>query len=136
MFLLLILQLPIFLRHSFKVYAIDRGVKLSNLDYISIGNRIRKRRELLGYSRERLAEMLDITPKFCSDIEIGAKGMSLATLNKLSNTLMLSADYILYGESDESSSGEIVRLLKKCPEDKLIYAEEILRTYIKSCIGE
>jgi len=118
------------------VYAIDRGVKLSNLDYISIGNRIRKRRELLGYSRERLAEMLDITPKFCSDIEIGAKGMSLATLNKLSNTLMLSADYILYGESDESSSGEIVRLLKKCPEDKLIYAEEILRTYIKSCIGE
>ena len=49
---------------------------------------------------------------------------------------MLSADYILYGESDESSSGEIVRLLKKCPEDKLIYAEEILRTYIKSCIGE
>lgn len=45
------------------------------MDWASIGNRIRKQREYLGYTRETLAEKIDVTTKFCSDIELGIKGM-------------------------------------------------------------
>ena len=34
-----------------------------------IGIRIRTQRELLGYTREELAEKLDVSAKFCSDID-------------------------------------------------------------------
>ena len=47
------------------------------LDYKAIGARIRAKREQMGYTREQLAEKLDISSKFCSDIELGARGMSL-----------------------------------------------------------
>ena len=55
-----------------------------------IGNRIRVQRELLGYTREEFAEKLNVSSKFCADIEIGVKGMSLDTLCKISNILMLT----------------------------------------------
>ena len=61
---------------------------------MEIGARIRKKREAQLLTQEKLAEMLDVSIKFVSDIELGAKGMSLKTLNKLSQILLVSADYI------------------------------------------
>ena len=53
---------------------------MKEINYKEMGARIRTQRELLGYTREKLAEKLDVSPKFCSDIELGVKGMSLNTL--------------------------------------------------------
>ena len=50
---------------------------IHKLDSCAMGERIRKRRKELNISREKFAEMLDITTKFCSDIESGARGVSL-----------------------------------------------------------
>lgn len=72
-----------------------------NVDTLAIGNRIRTRREELHITREQLAELLDITPKFCSDIENGARGMSLKTLMRVSETLYMTTDYILFGKKTE-----------------------------------
>ena len=69
------------------------------LDFRAIGNRIRHQREFLGYTREYLSEQLDVSVNFCRDMEIGAKGMSVQTLVKISKTLKLSLDYILIGET-------------------------------------
>ena len=66
----------------------------SELNFVSIGRRIRTRREALEYTREYLAEQLSVSVNFCRDIEIGNKGMSIKTLSKLSNVLKLSTDYI------------------------------------------
>ena len=41
------------------------------LNFTKIGQRIRSQREFLGYTREQFAELIDKTPKFCSDIELG-----------------------------------------------------------------
>ena len=46
------------------------------LDNKMMGQRIRNQREFLGYTREQFAELIEKTPKFCSDIELGIKGMS------------------------------------------------------------
>lgn len=47
------------------------------MDWSAIGKRIRCQREYMGLTREQFAEQIEVTPKFCSDIETGAKGMSV-----------------------------------------------------------
>ena len=71
------------------------------MDWVAIGGRIRKQREYLGLTREQFAEKLDITPKFCADIELGTKGMSVPTLCRIATTLSLSTDYILFGKQEK-----------------------------------
>lgn len=97
------------------------------MDWVSIGKRIRAKRESLGYSREKLAELLDVTPKFCSDIELGVKGMSVPTLCKISDVLGLSSDYILFDLDDHSNIGLMAR---NCPPDKQEQLETIVRAYL------
>ena len=48
--------------------------------YYDAGNRIRYLREKQHYTREQLAEMADISPKFLYEIESGQKGFSADTL--------------------------------------------------------
>lgn len=67
---------------------------------VDIGKRIKTQRELLGITREELAEKIGITPRFCYDLELGLKGMSVQTLYKLVETLHVSSDYLLFGEQN------------------------------------
>ena len=103
-----------------------------NLDYKMIGQRIRDQREFLGYTREQFAELIDKTPKFCSDIELGVKGMSLQTLHQIGNILKLSADYMLYGSSPHKENNPIYKMLAACPSNKRKYAEQILKNFLQA----
>lgn len=103
---------------------------MSNLDFIAIGKRIREQRLYLGYTREKLAEKIGITPKFCSDIELGQKGMSLQTLCNFSVVLQLSTDYILFGNGTEENASPISNMLQECPPEKIKYAEELLKIFL------
>lgn len=100
------------------------------MDWSSVGNRIRQQREYLGFTREVLAEKIDVTPKFCSDIELGIKGMSVQTLCKLSNVLNLSTDYILFGSETNEPFSPCVYMMNKCPKDKLLYLEEMIKAFM------
>lgn len=97
-----------------------------------IGLRIRKQRELLGYTREALAEKLNVSPKFCSDIELGVKGMSVETLCKLSKELLVTTDYILFGRNSSDLDEELVNLLSACNKEKSKYLKNIIRNFIKA----
>ena len=108
------------------------GVVIMELDFQKIGQRIRHQREFLGYTREQFAELIDKTPKFCSDIELGIKGMSLQTLNQIGNKLKLSSDYILYGISFSKENNQINKMLLSCPENKRKYAEQILKNFLQA----
>lgn len=103
---------------------------MAELDFLQIGQRIRNQREYLKYTREELAEKLDITPKFCADIELGARGMSLQTLCRISKVLNLSTDTILFGSPKTVEESPIVAMLSTCPEDKQKYAVEILKNFL------
>lgn len=65
---------------------------------IESGERIRELCEIQNYTRERLAEKVDISAKFLYQIEVGKKGFSADTLCRLSKALCVSCDYIMYGE--------------------------------------
>ena len=101
------------------------------MDWMNIGGRIRKQREYLGYTREQFAELLDVTPKFCSDIELGVKGMSVPTLCKISRILRLPTDYILFGAKEQANpDSSLSLLLQSCTETERAYAEDFLKTFL------
>lgn len=110
-------------------------------DKLAAGERIRKQRTFLGYSRDQMAEQVGRATKYCADIERGQCGMSVDTLLKLSEVLNLSMDYIIKGTQKENSQtrpdmeqgSQLHTLLEYCPSDKLHYAIEILKIYLQSC---
>lgn len=102
------------------------------MEWELIGKRIRKQRELLGYTREEFAEKLDVTPKFCSDIELGLKGMSVQTLCRISSVLNLSTDYILFGKQNSCEPFPTLTLLQSCPEEKQPYLTDIIKAYLRA----
>ena len=100
---------------------------------VEIGKRIKKQRELLGITREELSEKIGITPRFCYDLELGLKGMSVQTLYKLVQVLHVSADYLLFGESKDTQGIETgISLLKACPSDKRNYLNKIISIYLQA----
>ena len=103
---------------------------MQKLDLKEIGMRIRRQREFLGYTRDYLSEELAVSVNFCRDIEIGAKGMSIQTLAKLSSILKLSLDYILLGETVNSDVEPLILMLNSCRAEKRKYAEDILRSFL------
>lgn len=73
---------------------------------LEIGERVRQTRISRGFSREHLAELLEISTLFLGYIECGQRGMSLNTLQKLCIVLNVSADYILLGREESGDSLE------------------------------
>lgn len=110
----------------------------SDMDLKAIGRRIRFQRDHLHFTREELAEKLDVSAKFCADIEYGLKGMSMTTLNNLSEILNLSTDYILKGNSrlsvGEAENHEIIEsvvaTLNNCNRIQLGRVEQLLKIFV------
>lgn len=101
--------------------------ELKELSITAMGRRIRVIRERKEITREELAEKMDISPAFISDVEYGNKGMSIKNLYLLSQLLGVSAEYLLSGklyslDNDEESlrvHEEIVSLLKECTPEQI-----------------
>lgn len=100
------------------------------MDWSAIGKRIRQQREYMGFTREQFAEQIDVTPKFCSDIETGAKGMSVPTLCRISKVLRLSTDYILYGKTEQENPDSVMMVLENCSKRERTYAEQMLKIFV------
>ncbi len=100
------------------------------MDWVGIGKRIRSQREYLGFTRESFAEKLSVTPKFCSDIELGIKGMSIQTLCNISSVLNLSVDYILFGTKQDDMNSPVMEMIRKCPPEKRINLEQIIKNFM------
>ena len=66
--------------------------------------RIRKAREELGYTREKFAELLDVSVSYMAEVERGRTGISVKMLVKICTVLGLSADYVLFGEERNNDS--------------------------------
>lgn len=102
-----------------------------------IGNRIRQEREKLNFSREKFAEIVNLSPNFLGQIERGEASMSLETLIKISKNLRISLDYIIFGSSRDNSctsDNELLDLIKKCSKKEKEFAVKLLKEllpYIK-----
>lgn len=95
---------------------------------LTVGKRIMMIRRDRGYTREKLAEMADISTKFLYEIETGKKGFSATTLLNISKALEVSLDYIMTGTGSRKYDDEIVATLEKFQPNTLKMVERLLKT--------
>lgn len=65
---------------------------------MTLGQRIRKRREALNITQQELGQALGVTPQHISVVEKGKRAPSLNFLAKLADHLGVSIDYLVSGK--------------------------------------
>lgn len=101
------------------------------LDYVSIGRRIKKYRIDLGLKQSQLAERSGVEPSNISHIERAATKVSLPTLVNIANALEVSLDEIVYDsliKNEHISIKEINELLVDCECEELTALIQIVKT--------
>ncbi|MBR4056758.1 MAG: helix-turn-helix transcriptional regulator [Oscillospiraceae bacterium] len=74
---------------------------------IQIGERVRIAREQTKLTQEALAERIEVSPQYISDLERGVVGISIPTLKRVCIALGISSDQILFGTISESRNAAI-----------------------------
>lgn len=101
------------------------------IDYKKIGEKIRIEREKFQMSREKFAELLELSPYFVGQIERGERKMSISTLINVSECLHISIDYLIFGEIyNNEKENKVHSLISKCSEKEANIIEEIIRTIL------
>ena len=65
------------------------------MDYVKLGEKIKKERTRNRLTQEMLAEMADITSSYVGQIERGERKVTLSKLVRIANVLNVSVDYLL-----------------------------------------
>ena len=114
-----------------------RNKSNSNIDYISIGNRIKQARQDKGLTQSNLAEILSVSPEYVSKLETAHTKPSLTTLSEISSILSTSLTYLLEGttkNSDNYKLEEFTQLIKELSPEKRKLLFEIGTVILKADI--
>ncbi|QCH27675.1 anaerobic benzoate catabolism transcriptional regulator [Clostridium tyrobutyricum] len=76
--------------------------KLDDIHNKEIGNRLRREREKLELTREKFAEIVNLSVLYIGQLERGERQMSLPTLVKIADSLHVTTDYLIYGKGINS----------------------------------
>lgn len=90
------------------------------MDYTSIGQNIRRRREELGMTQEALAEMVGLSTSYMGAIERGEKLPKLPAFIGIANALNVSSDRLLSGVlavGNEIVSSDLSKRLALLPSE-------------------
>jgi len=80
---------------------------------MSLGERIKKRRQALGITQRQLAEALGLTPQHISAVEQDKRTPSLSSLARLGEELGVTVDYLVCGKE-----GIITKVIPAIKADK------------------
>ena len=98
---------------------------------VEIGQRLRQRRQELGLTREKMSELADIGSGYYGQLEVGTSQMSVDTLIKLSKSMHLPMEYILFGDGySKGDPSAVIDLLHHCSPRELILAEDMLKLFL------
>ena len=109
------------------------------MDFRSIGKKIADKRILLGKTQEELAEKLDSSANYISNIETGLKSGSLLFYIKVANELNLSLDYLFSDElpqvnTETANNKEIIEMIDLLSKDEKQMANIFIKNIVKSLI--
>ena len=96
---------------------------------MSLGQRIKQRREILKITQQELAQTLGMTPQNISLIEKDKSIPSLAVVSKLAEQLGASIDYLVCGK--EGVSADIIPAIKANKVLSLYWKKKSLITMVK-----
>lgn len=107
---------------------------MGDLDFKTIGLKIRERRKILGITQEYIAEQLDVNPSHISNIECGRANPSLTALVKIANLLQCSIDYFIEKEYTYQNTSKSLETLDEQILKKLHYCNNDTKTKILKII--
>ncbi len=88
---------------------------MEQADRLAIANRIVDLRKESGYKSKEIAQQMDIGATTYSDIECANTKLSVDNLYKLCQVFDVSADYIIFGETEDSYLAEVRKIFKQRP---------------------
>ena len=104
------------------------------VDKLNMGDRIKETRKKQGLTQDQLAEKVDVSLEYISQIERGLKIPSMQVFIKLVEVLDVSADYLLrdtvstrnlYGDK------QIWRKLERLTPKQRVALEALIDTYLE-----
>lgn len=96
---------------------------MTDLDFKTIGMKIKERRQSQSVTQEYLANLLEVNPSHISNIECGRANPSLTALVKIANILKCSVDYFISGEYTFTIDKDKEKTLDDKILDKLKYCD-------------
>lgn len=103
---------------------------------IQIGERVKAAREHASLTQEQLAEYIDVSPQYISDLERGVVGVSIPTLKKLCTTLNVSSDRILFDEKTEHRAAILAEKCSGLTDRQFSVFLEVLDSFRKAIATE
>jgi transcriptional regulator with XRE-family HTH domain len=99
------------------------------INYAEIGNRIRIERENFDMTREKLSELVNLSPYFLGQIERGERKMSINTLIKISECLHISIDYLFFEQNivNTTNNNVLHSLINRCSEKEVSVIESLIK---------
>ncbi len=100
------------------------------LDYKSIGKRIKIARIKADLTQERLSEIVSVSPSHMSNIETGTTRVSLTTLVTIANALSVTADDLLCDSIIKARTpyeNDIADILDDCDEYEIRMIADIAK---------
>ena len=79
-----------------------------------------------------LAEKIEVSPQYISDLERGVVGIALPTLKNLCSALGVSSDQILFGEQARDRGIILANICNSLTEEQFSILVELVNCYVKS----
>jgi len=102
---------------------------------IQIGEQVRIAREKARLTQELLAEKIEVSPQYISDLERGVVGIALPTLKKLCCTLGVASDQILFGTQSQDRGVILSNICNPLTDEQYVLLLEIVNCYVKAVIS-
>ena len=99
---------------------------------IQIGEQVRIAREQAKLTQEVLAERIEVSPQYISDLERGVVGIALPTLKKLCCALGVASDQILFGTQLHDRGTILSNTCSTLTDEQFALLVEMVNCYVKA----
>ena len=87
---------------------------------VQIGEQIKFAREQAKQTQEQMAERIEVSPQYISDLERGVVGVSISTLKRICAVLGVSSDQLLFGAKSEKRTAAIEEKCKNLTDEQFL----------------
>lgn len=99
---------------------------------IQIGERVKLAREQSKITQEQLAEYIEVSPQYISDLERGVVGISIPTLKRLCEILHITSDQILFSAKPENDVSAITEKCKLLPKEQFEILSDVINKFLEA----
>ena len=99
---------------------------------VLVGANIKREREKAGFTQDQFSELLGIGSKSLSSIERGVVGVSLPTLLRICDILHISANVLLYEQTQKNDVDSIALQLNLLSAEQFEIASEVMTNLFKA----